>query len=126
MIHGVLSSSFQVAAHRRGYLHNDSNLEKAMEEASIYIMSFDLRRLFSTLLHYCKPLDSKKLFEDFYDHLAEDFKKAQMQLNLSDNDILYKVLQGINDTLESLGREINQFHLVSFIYRNGGLLLRRN
>ncbi|GAA0179209.1 hypothetical protein LIER_44027 [Lithospermum erythrorhizon] len=41
--------------------------------------------------------------------MAEDFKKGQSQLNLSDNDILYKVLEGINDTLESLGRNVNQF-----------------
>ncbi|GAA0185095.1 hypothetical protein LIER_32383 [Lithospermum erythrorhizon] len=27
-----------------------------------------------------------------------------------------KVLQGINDTLESLGRDINEYHLVSFTY----------
>ncbi|GAA0153123.1 hypothetical protein LIER_11437 [Lithospermum erythrorhizon] len=90
MVRGVLSSSFQEAAHKRGYLHNDSDLEKTMEEASVYRMPYDLRRLFATLLHYCKPSDPRKLFEDFYDHLAEDFKKAQMQLNLSNDDILYK------------------------------------
>ncbi|GAA0166263.1 hypothetical protein LIER_40156 [Lithospermum erythrorhizon] len=45
--------------------------------------------------------------------MAEDFKKVQGGLGLSENDIMFKVLQGINDTFESLGRNINEFHLVS-------------
>ncbi|GAA0179207.1 hypothetical protein LIER_44026 [Lithospermum erythrorhizon] len=48
MVDGVLSRSFQEAAHKRGLLHNEDDLEKAMEEASIYRMPFDLRRLFAT------------------------------------------------------------------------------
>ncbi|GAA0147725.1 hypothetical protein LIER_36572 [Lithospermum erythrorhizon] len=46
--------------------------------------------------------------------MAEDFKKVQGGLGLSENDIMFKFLQRINDTLESLGRNINEFHLVSF------------
>ncbi|GAA0174745.1 hypothetical protein LIER_28076 [Lithospermum erythrorhizon] len=116
MVDGVLSSIFQESAYRRGYLHNDSDLERAMEEASVYRMPYDLRRLFATLLYYCNPSDPRKLFEDFYDHLAEDFKKTRVLLNLSDDDILYKGLEGINDTLESLGRDVNHFHLVKIKY----------
>ncbi|GAA0183398.1 hypothetical protein LIER_30814 [Lithospermum erythrorhizon] len=39
--------------------------------------------------------------------MAEDFRRLQNQLMLSEKDILQKVLEGINDTLESLGRDIN-------------------
>ncbi|GAA0157451.1 hypothetical protein LIER_38463 [Lithospermum erythrorhizon] len=48
--------------------------------------------------------------------MAEDFIKFRDQLKLSENDIQHKVLQGINDTLESLGKNVNEYHLVSFKY----------
>ncbi|GAA0139220.1 hypothetical protein LIER_35049 [Lithospermum erythrorhizon] len=48
--------------------------------------------------------------------MAEDFVRIKNQMHLSENDVLQKVLQGINDTLESLGRDINEFKLVSFQY----------
>ncbi|GAA0172854.1 hypothetical protein LIER_26591 [Lithospermum erythrorhizon] len=48
--------------------------------------------------------------------MSEDFRKIQDQLDLTETQILHKVLEGINDTLEALGRDINEFHLVSFNY----------
>ncbi|GAA0187141.1 hypothetical protein LIER_34429 [Lithospermum erythrorhizon] len=95
---------------------NDSDIEKPMEEASTYRMPSELRRLFATLLHYCKPSNPRKMFETYYEHMLEDFRKTQSELNMSEEQILHKVLQGINDTLESLGKYINEYHLVPFKY----------
>ncbi|GAA0187495.1 hypothetical protein LIER_34783 [Lithospermum erythrorhizon] len=116
IFHGVLSNTFQEAAYRRSLLHNDDDAEKTMEEEAIYKMPVELRRLFATLLHYCRPSNPQKIFNTFYHHLAEDFKKIQGHLKFSEDDIMARVLQGINDTLESLGRNINEFHLVPFKY----------
>ncbi|GAA0172640.1 hypothetical protein LIER_26428 [Lithospermum erythrorhizon] len=87
-----------------------------MEGASTYRMPFELRRLFATLLHYCKPSNPAKLFETYYEHILEDLRRKQSELNLSEDQILHKVLQGINDTLESLGKDVNEYHLVPFKY----------
>ncbi|GAA0167933.1 hypothetical protein LIER_22767 [Lithospermum erythrorhizon] len=48
--------------------------------------------------------------------MTEDFVRIKNQMHLFENDVLQKVLQGINDTLESLGRDIIEFKLVSFQY----------
>ncbi|GAA0158038.1 hypothetical protein LIER_38576 [Lithospermum erythrorhizon] len=116
MVNEIMCKTFQEAAYKRGLLHSDDDINKTMEESSTYRMPVELRRLFATLLHYCKHSDARKLFEEYYENMAEDFKRLQMQLSLSDSDIQYKVLQGINDTLESVGRDMNEYHLVSFTY----------
>ncbi|GAA0159946.1 hypothetical protein LIER_38950 [Lithospermum erythrorhizon] len=115
-VDGIYCETFQKSAHMRGLLHNEADIDKTMEEASTYRMPSELRRLFATLLHYCKPSDPPKLFEVYYEHMAEDFRKMQSELNMSEEQILQKVLQGINDTLESLGKDINEYHLVPFKY----------
>ncbi|GAA0161762.1 hypothetical protein LIER_39294 [Lithospermum erythrorhizon] len=108
--------SFQEAAHMRGLLQDDSDIDKTMEEASTYRMSSELRRLFATLLHYCKPSDPPKLFKTYYEYMVEDFRKTQCESNMSEEQIMHKVLQGVNDTLESLGKNVNEYNLVSFKY----------
>ncbi|GAA0157578.1 hypothetical protein LIER_14818 [Lithospermum erythrorhizon] len=85
---GVLLNSFQESAYKKGLLYNDDDTEQTMEEASIYRMPVELRRLFATLLHYCKPSNPQQLFKDYYDHMAEDFRRLQNQLMLSEKDIL--------------------------------------
>ncbi|GAA0156524.1 hypothetical protein LIER_38286 [Lithospermum erythrorhizon] len=116
LVDGVQCETFQKAAYLRGLLQQDGDIDKTIEEASVYRMPSELRRLFATLLHYCKPTDPQKLFTTYYEFMAEDFIRVQSQLHLSNEEVLQKVLQGINDTLESLGRNVNQFHLVPFEY----------
>ncbi|GAA0144031.1 hypothetical protein LIER_35857 [Lithospermum erythrorhizon] len=113
---GHCCKSFQEAAHKRGLLHNDDDIEQTLQEASTFRMPPELRRLFTTLLHYCKPANPSSLFNKFYEFMVEDFVLIKNLMHLSKNDVLQKVLQGINDTLESLGRDINEFKLVSFQY----------
>ncbi|GAA0163756.1 hypothetical protein LIER_19547 [Lithospermum erythrorhizon] len=58
--------------------------------------------------------------------MAEDFIKVQDQLHLLEPEILHKVLEGINDTLEALGRNINEFHLVLLSSNVCNVECRRN
>ncbi|GAA0171898.1 hypothetical protein LIER_25831 [Lithospermum erythrorhizon] len=60
-------------------------------------MPHALHMLFATLLYYCKPSKPNDLFSKFYNSMADD--------------IMHKVLMGINDTLKSLGKEINDYHI---------------
>ncbi|GAA0184864.1 hypothetical protein LIER_32152 [Lithospermum erythrorhizon] len=100
----------------RGLLQNDIDIHKTMEEASTYKMTSELRPLFTTLIYYCKPSNPPKLFETYYEHMSEDLRKTQSELNISKDQILHKVVQGINDTLKYLGKDVNEYHLVPFKY----------
>ncbi|GAA0183020.1 hypothetical protein LIER_42327 [Lithospermum erythrorhizon] len=48
--------------------------------------------------------------------MAYDLKRTQWDQKISDMEILKRVLQGINTTLESLGKDINDYHVVEFPY----------
>ncbi|GAA0141444.1 hypothetical protein LIER_35396 [Lithospermum erythrorhizon] len=48
--------------------------------------------------------------------MAEDFSRDRKQLRFADDDIMHKVLMGINNTLKSLGKEINDYHIVPFSF----------
>lgn len=72
-------------------------------------MPYSLRRLFATLLVYCSPTNPKQLWEMFEDSLSEDFKNL---CNTEAKSVQYMVLNHINDTLHSMGRDINEYKLV--------------
>ncbi|GAA0149376.1 hypothetical protein LIER_36918 [Lithospermum erythrorhizon] len=78
LVDRTMCETFQEAAHKRGLLQNDGDIETTMEEASVYKMPSELWRLFATLLNYY---------------------------------ILHKVLCSINETLESLRKDVNEYHL---------------
>ncbi|GAA0184576.1 hypothetical protein LIER_31864 [Lithospermum erythrorhizon] len=86
-VNGSECSTFQEAAHKRGLLHNDDDIEQTLQEASVFKMPPEL-------------------------HIM----RIKNQMRLSSDDVLHKILQGINDTLESLGRDINEFKLIQVCF----------
>ncbi|XP_009589393.1 uncharacterized protein [Nicotiana tomentosiformis] len=81
-----------------------------MSEAACYQMPYSLRRLFATILVYCSHDNPRELWEQFEDLMSEDFKSLA---NLGPKDIHLVVLNHINDILHSMGRDINEFNLIS-------------
>ncbi|CAL5322319.1 unnamed protein product [Camellia sinensis] len=73
-------------------------------------MPYSLRRLFTTILIHCAPNNPKQLWEKFKDYMAEDYAKTT---NLSKQEIFKKVLQSINSTLQSMGKDIKDFNICS-------------
>ncbi|CAL5413369.1 unnamed protein product [Camellia sinensis] len=73
-------------------------------------MPYSLRRLFATILIHCAPNNPKQLWEKFKDYMAEDYAKTT---NLSKQEIFKKVLQSINSTLQSMGKDIKDFNICS-------------
>ncbi|XP_074315178.1 uncharacterized protein LOC141651361 [Silene latifolia] len=65
-INGIMCTSFQDSAFRRGLLEADDSIEQCLEEASRYQKPGALRRLFSTLLIYCHPKNPILLWDKFY------------------------------------------------------------
>ncbi|XP_028100698.1 uncharacterized protein LOC114300041 [Camellia sinensis] len=109
-INGRKAKTFREAALLYGLLQSDNNLEQCLEEAISYQMSYSLRRLFATILIHCAPNNPKQLWEKFKDYMAEDYAKTT---NLSKQEIFKKVLQSINSTLQSMGKDIKDFNICS-------------
>ncbi|KAL5583490.1 hypothetical protein UlMin_015932 [Ulmus minor] len=110
IVNNVLTSSFHEFALLRGLLKSDNYLTTCLEEASLYEMPYTLRRLFVTILAFYEPNDPKKLWEKFNIPMSEDYS----QLNISPFDVTNKALQYLASMLESMGKNINQYHLVNY------------
>ncbi|KAL5580073.1 hypothetical protein UlMin_012515 [Ulmus minor] len=111
IVNNVLTSSFRESALLRGLLKSDNNLTTCLEEASLYEMSYTLRRLFVTILAFCEPNDPKKIWEKFRIAMCEDYS----QLNISSFNVINKALQYIASMLESMGKK---YKSISFIFNN--------
>ena len=103
-VNGIRVESFREAALLHGLLESDDYLEHCLYEASLYQMSYSLRRLFATILVYCNPSNPKLLWSNFENALCDDFVKIG---GLSTNQIKVKALQSINSTLESMGKNLD-------------------
>ena len=110
IVNNVLTSSFREYALLRGLLKSDNNLTTCLEEASLYEMPYALRRLFVTILAFCEPNVPKKLWKKFHIPMSEDYS----QLNISPFDVTNKALQHLASMLESMEKNINQYHLVNY------------
>ncbi|GAA0157316.1 hypothetical protein LIER_14611 [Lithospermum erythrorhizon] len=48
--------------------------------------------------------------------MVDDFVRQREHLQMTDSEIMHQVLLGINDTLKSLGKEVNDYHIVPFAF----------
>nr|XP_016466763.1 PREDICTED: uncharacterized protein LOC107789465 [Nicotiana tabacum] len=102
-------SSFRESVEKRGLLQSDNSLLECMSEVASYQMPYSLRHLFAILLIYCNPTNPRQLWEQFEEHMSEDYKLVP---NIQKNDIRYRVLNHINDILHSMGGDINEYQLI--------------
>ncbi|GKC15518.1 ATP-dependent DNA helicase PIF1-like protein [Tanacetum coccineum] len=96
------------AALVRGLIENDESLWLCLSEATIFSFPPALRRLFATILTFCSPGDVRKLWDDHYEALSEDYcyrirNAAQVRNN---------VLHDIRGFLRSLGKDLSDFDLL--------------
>ncbi|GKC93343.1 ATP-dependent DNA helicase PIF1, partial [Tanacetum coccineum] len=73
-VNGVLYSIFQKAALVRGLIENDESLSLCLSEATLFSFSPTLWRLFATILTFCSLGDVRKLWDDHYEALSEDYR----------------------------------------------------
>ncbi|XP_024974822.1 uncharacterized protein LOC112512927 [Cynara cardunculus var. scolymus] len=74
-VNGILYPTFRKAALERGLIETDDNLSQCLAEASLFQFPKALRRLFATILIYCEPGDVRKLWDQHYDSLSEDYRR---------------------------------------------------
>ncbi|KAG7997505.1 hypothetical protein I3843_01G214600 [Carya illinoinensis] len=82
--------------------------EAATMHASLYQMPSSLKRLFATILVYCNPTNPRELWEHFEQDMSVDFRSTEDSMS----DVRMQVLRSISFTLESMGKDINSFHLL--------------
>ncbi|KAG6720710.1 hypothetical protein I3842_03G074600 [Carya illinoinensis] len=97
-VDGVVAPTFREAATMHGLLQRDSSLQDCLHEASLYQMPSSLRRLFATIL----------LWERFEQDMSVDFRSTENSMS----DVRMQVLRSISFTLESMGKDMNSFHLL--------------
>ncbi|KAG6673080.1 hypothetical protein I3842_16G093400 [Carya illinoinensis] len=95
-VNGILAPTFH------------DSLEECLYEASLYQMHFSLRRLFATILVYCNPTNPRDLWERFEQDMSADFQLVES----SSSTVRTETLRSISTIFESMGRNINSFHLI--------------
>nr|XP_009796607.1 PREDICTED: uncharacterized protein LOC104243152 isoform X3 [Nicotiana sylvestris] len=72
-VNGERYSTFRESVEKWGLLQSDNSLLECLSEATSYQMPYSLRRLFATLLIYCNPTNPRQLWEQFEQHMSEDY-----------------------------------------------------
>ncbi|GKB43391.1 ATP-dependent DNA helicase PIF1-like protein [Tanacetum coccineum] len=91
----------------RGLIENDESLSLCLSEATLFSFPLALRRLFATILTFCAPGDVRKLWDDHYEGLFEDYRYRVCNAAQVRN----KVLHDIRVFLRSLGKDLSDFDI---------------
>ncbi|XP_024984081.1 uncharacterized protein LOC112520008 [Cynara cardunculus var. scolymus] len=106
-VNDILYPTFRKAALERGLIETDDNLSQCLVEASLFQFPKALRRLFATILIYCEPGDVRKLWDQHYDSLSEDYRRQCESVDQVRN----MVLTDITSFLQSMGKNLDDFDL---------------
>ncbi|OXU18340.1 hypothetical protein TSAR_008193 [Trichomalopsis sarcophagae] len=87
-----------------GLIEDDEEWIRAMEEATVWMMPVQLRRLFVRILIHCQPVSPEKLWDTFKNAMSEDFSRTN-ELTISDQ----KAYAHINNLLNMEGRILSDF-----------------
>ena len=138
-VNGILHESFRAACRSRGLLGNyseecingliecldyltilylsddDSYLNEAMVESSLYDVASKMRRLFVMILAHCNPSDPKQLWDNHKQDMASDIlHRKKLQIEDYNDAVENELLIKIEDSLLSLyGKTLAAFNLPS-------------
>ena len=88
-VDGVDHPTFQAAAAAMGLVEDDAELDKAMEEASSIQFGNQIRRLFLSILLYCRPSDPLKFWLDHKQKLYEDWVRNDTQESAENRTLIW-------------------------------------
>jgi hypothetical protein len=106
-VSGTLLPTFREAAEKRGLIEADKTLHDCLTEGTHWMMPFELRTLFASILVFCEPSNVFDLWEKHKDAMGEDYRRN----NQSSFKVEQMVLIEIRKKLESMGKEITKFPL---------------
>ncbi|XP_059669340.1 uncharacterized protein LOC132314497 [Cornus florida] len=114
-VNGLQCVTFKESAERRGLLESDNSIVECLNDAVCFQIPMALRRLFATLIVFCDPSNVRKLWDDYFEAMSEDFLPDP---NSSPDYQLMETLKSIENYLMSMGRNINDYDLPNIDYAN--------
>jgi chromosomal replication initiation ATPase DnaA len=127
-VEGVLHPTFREAAIALGLFENDNEWINCLEEAASFRSPAALRSLFAVILLNSNPTDVSSLFNQFFEHLAEDVRFRNP--NWPEEAVLSSVCRDISDILEKNCRNWQDYPglpvLNTGLYENRLLLEERS
>ncbi|GKC55967.1 ATP-dependent DNA helicase PIF1-like protein [Tanacetum coccineum] len=103
----VLYTTFRRAALEMGLIKSDDYIYACLRESSTHELPYAHRRLFATILIFCKPGDVRKLWDDHYESLSKDYSLNCASVERVQN----MVLMDISTILQSMGKSLSDFDL---------------
>ncbi|CAH1437702.1 unnamed protein product [Lactuca virosa] len=102
-VNNVQHPTFRKAALERGLIESDDGLSQCLTEAYLFQAPNALRRLFATILTFCEPEDVRKLWDDHYNALLEDYRRQYGSVDRVQNMVLADIkvfLQSMSDNID--------------------------
>ncbi|XP_052625735.1 uncharacterized protein LOC128132801 [Lactuca sativa] len=114
---GLKVATFRESALLRGYLIDDNSQQLCLQEASIFHMPYELRRLFATILVYTCPNNPRQLWSSFEDMMLEDLVNSNKYTH---REARKHALQQVDFFLQSIGRQLHEFDVLphDFLYND--------
>ncbi|XP_012704505.1 uncharacterized protein LOC105915159 [Setaria italica] len=106
-VDSVFLPLFREAAERRGLIEEDNTLDECLTENSLFHMPSSLRRLFTTILVFCKLNDVFGLWTKYLDAMSEDYRRNNPNPNLVEQIVLID----IRNMSQSMEKDIRSFPL---------------
>jgi hypothetical protein len=105
---GHTSTTFREACEVHGLVDTDASLDKCLEEATKWQMSYSLRRLFEIIMVLCEASNIHYLWDKHFESMSEDYRRT-MSNNLK--CVQQMVLKGIDDIVSSMDKDIRDYIL---------------
>lgn len=112
-VDGHYYNSFREAAQKRGLLEETGYANRCMDEAVQSQMPRTLRRLFATLLIFCKVEHPQDLWSKYYTDLSDDFKR---QYKNDEPRIFLATAMDIQCFLEAMGKSLSNYNLDRYLH----------
>ena len=109
-VDGITYATYQEACKQRGYLSNDDEAIRSLNEAVDYKMPYALRNLFALILVYNNPTDPLHLWNNFKEHLCEDIMHTNKD-KMTNEEIEDECLLLLQNILNRQGKTLNDYNL---------------
>jgi hypothetical protein len=86
----------------------NASLDKCLEEAAKWQMSYSLRRLFAIIMVFCEASNILYLWDKHFESMSEDYRRA-MSNNLK--CVQQMVLKDIDDIVSSMDKDVHDYGL---------------
>jgi hypothetical protein len=105
---GHTFAMFREAYEVHKFVETDVSLDKCLEEATKWQMSYSLRRLFAIIMVFCKASNIRYLWDKHFEAMSEDYHRT-MSNNLK--CVQQMVFKDIDDIISSMDKDIHDYGL---------------